>query len=209
MGRKKSGKKTEPSPPVGAEAELDDATLREFNSMYERMPSMEGSALAATLAAAPPAFYRFYAARKEEQDRREAAGAAQRSNDQGTSDHQQDKADKDPVTSKGAAKGGKGTAKGKGVSVATMCVALQALSIGRLAQQALSFTFRIVSIPDAAKLHNYVKQLGVAGASMALTFSAPLPQRFSSHSTNSRTALWIVSEKATDALRKHRASTSS
>ena len=67
MGRKKGGKKTDPTPPVEADAELDDATLREFTRMYERMPSMEGSALAATLAAAPPAFYRFYAARKEEQ----------------------------------------------------------------------------------------------------------------------------------------------
>ena len=193
MGRKKSGKKTEPSPPVGADAELDDATLREFNSMYERMPSMEGSALAATMASAPPAFYRFYAARKEEQVRREAAGATQRSNDQGATTtgaapkggkgtQQRDgqgaaskgPATKDAATKDAATKGGKGTAKGKGVSVATMCVALQALSIGRIAQQALSFTFRIASIPDAAKFHNYVKGFvkGVTstGYVMALAF---------------------------------------
>jgi hypothetical protein len=51
-----------------------------------------------------------------------------------------------------------------------MCVSLQALSIGRIAQQALAFTFRIVNMPDATKFHNDAKQMGSAGVAMVLGF---------------------------------------
>ena len=182
MGCKKSRNATQkaeptaPAEPTSFAASRVRETLAQFEVMYASMPAMDETQRTATLAAAKPSFSRFYSEKKDE-DRRASKGAPDITSDENTGNG------KGPDSTRVERKGHKGRGEdgdtkhspeskdnAKGLSVATMCVALQALSLGRLAQHALSLTIKIVSIPDATKFHNFDKQMRSAGAAMVLGF---------------------------------------